>query len=163
MNMLQSITLKGKVMESDDQGVTISSDGGLFTVVRADILEMTDPTEDGETGIRVVPTARIVFEALVTPVEAKGILSKEAVVEIVNKQFIYRGECECSRCTGGECECSRCTDIAGRFGSSYPGYAYRGECECSRCTGGECECSRCTGRFGPIGSPEGMTFRRRMP
>ena len=158
INRLGSVILKGQVLEDSDQWITISTEGAMLTVSREEIIDMKKGSDQGETEIMVAPTAHIIYEALVSPVEAKGILSKEVVVEILDRNFIYRGECECSRCTGGECECSRCVDYMGRLGR----YAYRGECECSRCTGGECECSRCVDFTGQVGLGELSGFRRRM-
>ena len=86
----------------------------LLTIKQSDIRSSQD-APNGEKELVVVADAKIVFETLVNPAEAGGILSKEAIVQIVGPALRASGECECSRCTGGECECSRCTDA--RFGS----------------------------------------------
>jgi hypothetical protein len=165
---LDAIPLKGKVFESKGKEfITLEARGALVTVNQKDVRHSRD-AGGGETEIFVAPDARITYETRVSPREASGILSREAMVEIVSAgrfaggececSRCSGGECECSRCTGGECECSRCTSDVGRLGR-FAG----GECECSRCSGGECECSRCIdARFGGTRWMSGGGFRRRI-
>lgn len=112
--LLHSITLRGRVAYAEGDSTTLQTDGALLTIKQADIRSSQD-APNGEKEFVVAADAKIVFEALVNPAEAGGILSKEAVVQIVGPALRASGECECSRCTGGECECSRCTNA--RFGS----------------------------------------------
>lgn len=116
--LLRSISLKGKVIQSEGDSVTLHTDGALLTINKSDI-RATKELGGDERELRVAADAKIVFETLLTPAEAGGILSKEAVVQIVGSGLRASGECECSRCTGGECECSRCVDA--RFGNSIRG------------------------------------------
>lgn len=116
--MLDSISLKGKVVPCEGESVTLRTDGALLTVHKRDIRSAKDVSAD-EQELIVASNAKIIFETLVSPAEAGGILSKEAVVQIVGPVVRASGECECSRCSGGECECSRCTDA--RFGNSVLG------------------------------------------
>ena len=152
---LDTIVLKGKLVEQKEgQSVTLDAQGALLTIAAKDIRD-TRESAPGEKELLVAADAKIIYETIVRPIEAEGILSKDAVVQVIGG-LRYSGECECSRCVGGECECSRCVDMSrGRFA---------GECECSRCTGGECECSRCTnaGGLSGFGRILGGLFRRRI-
>lgn len=150
---MNSILLKGKIFEhTPGESLVLEADGAILTVNYKDIREVR-PTGEEEAikEVLVAPGAKITFETLLTPTEVSGILSKEAVIELVRGSMINR-YVECSRCSGGECECSRCVEA---------GLANR--CvECSRCTGGECECSRCVERVGNPAERSAGTFRRRL-
>jgi len=153
LERLDTIVLKGKVIEQKEgQSVTLDAQGALLTIAAKDIKDARD-SGPGEKELVVAADAKIIYETIVRPIEAEGILSKDAVVQVVGG-LRYSGECECSRCTGGECECSRCVDRSR--------IRYTGECECSRCIGGECECSRCANVFSGFGRALGGLFRRRI-
>jgi len=149
---LDTIMLKGRVVEQQEgQYVTLDAQGAFLTVNAKDIKATRDVPGSTEKELVVASNAKIVYEAVIRPIEADGILSKDAMVAIVGGPR-HTGECECSRCTGGECECSRCTSVFAECSRCSGGGVECSRCssvfaECSRCTGGECECSRCTSVF----------------
>jgi hypothetical protein len=132
---LDSVILTGRVVESTNETISLEAKGALLTVQLTDVREQRKISED-ESVLLVAASAKMIYESLVSPRQADGILSREAVVEYV----------ECSRCVGGQCECSRCVGV-----------------ECSRCVGGQCECSRCVDSLS-IDNPMGIRggFRRRI-
>ena len=119
-NRLDNVTLKGRNVPSENNDVVLlEADGALISVRKEDIRELEDLGE-GILMLRVNASARILFETLLTPHEAGGILSREALIEI-------RAEpTECSRCST-ECsrppptECSRCSTEFGNFSSGGSG------------------------------------------
>lgn len=150
-DMVGAITLTGcEVATGEADILMLEMQGGLLKIRRGDLIH-SSKAADGSVVVRIPRDAKIVYETIISPDEADGILAQRASVQFVDESL--RNRCvECSRCSGGECECSRCVD------------SMRNRCvECSRCTGGECECSRCVeAGFGSLpGRPE-SGFRRRL-
>lgn len=150
---LDSILLRGKVFSSTDQGITLETGNSLLTLSPKDVREVRKVQDDDSVKeLLVAADAKIIFEAVVSPLEVAGILSKEVIVELT------RGGTECSRCST-ECsrcvgtECSRCSTVLSGTECS------RCTTECSRCT---TECSRCVGQFDTSIGGGLSTFRRRL-
>jgi hypothetical protein len=123
---LDSIIIEGNIIEKNNKKTVLESPDGLFTIDNSDIKESEELTSS-ISRIRIASDSKIVFETLVNPSQAKGIIAKEKIIGIYQRG----NSVECSRCTDGPCECSRCVD------TGISGY------ECSRCVDGPCECSRC--------------------
>jgi hypothetical protein len=149
---LDSILLRGRVFSSNDQGITLETGNSLLTVSPKDVREMRKVQDDDSVKeLLVAADAKIIFEAVVSPLEVAGILSKEVSVELTS------GGTECSRCST---ECSRCSTECSRCATITTGTeCSRCTTECSRCT---TECSRCVAQFDTSIGGGLSAFRRRL-
>jgi hypothetical protein len=109
LNRLDQVVLTGKKVKSESEDtIVLEADGALMSISKSDIRA----SEEQGAGVHVLyvnSNARILFETLLSPQEAGGILSREAMIEI-------RAEpTECSRCST---ECSRCSTECSRCATS---------------------------------------------
>ena len=188
LEYLDSILLKGKVLESrPNESITLEAQGATLTVRHQDVKRIRDISND-EKELLVSASAKIIYEALLNPAEAEGILSQDMMVRLtVNQEPTECSRCvtECSRCVT-ECsrcatattgltvnqvptECSRCVTECSRCATATTGLTVNQEpTECSRCVT-ECsrcvtECSRCANdtSFGGLNYQLGNVYRRRI-
>ena len=118
---LDRVTLTGRLKKSsDDDMVIIEADGALLSV-RKDDVRGTEERPEGLSAVHVASDARILFETLLTPQEAGGILTRDIAIELrAEPTECSRCSTECSRCST---ECSRCASL--EFGGGFVSGGFR--------------------------------------